>query len=99
MEHDRYRTGDAVRAMFSMTDTPEEYERLYLTSASFKSGVDVFVGSMIPIFLRGMSVEAHKQRHSFRELYEQISQVPEVHLNLTGVDGESLKRALGLEED
>lgn len=55
---DRYREGDLVRAMFSLTDTPEEYERLYLTSSSFKHGVDFFVRAVVPTYLRGLGVDA-----------------------------------------
>ena len=99
-DHDKYRTGDLIRAMFSMTDTPEEYEHLYTMSATFKSGVDVFVGSLVPIFLRGLSHEAINQDNRRDEMVrETMSRAPQVRLDVTGVDGESLKRAFGLEED
>ena len=70
-EYDKYRRGDVVRAMFAVTDTPDEFERLYLTSASFKSGVDVLVGSLIPIFLRGLSHEADQRDRLTQEAMQE----------------------------
>lgn len=95
MEHDKYRRGDVVRAMFAMTDTPEEYERLYLTSATFKSGVDVFVGSLVPIFLRGLSHEAITQDNRRDELVREtmMNAVPTFPV-ASSLTEEDVRRAL-----
>lgn len=46
------------RAILAAIVQGSEHERLYLANAWFKQGLDAFVFQMLPVFVRGLALEA-----------------------------------------